>query len=114
EGELNGGNRPEGVVEQVTPVCGHIEHDPAAVFLAVVPRRALSRPPLSVALEHPVSEFAAHAEDAAEEAVVHQPLELADTGKEEFVLHDSMLHAATARRGRKLERLGRGGGDRLL
>src|SRR5207302_9019647 len=86
--------------------------DPAALFLAIIPRRSLRR--LAITLEHPVAELAAHAHDAPQEAVIHQPLELADAGKEQLVLDDSVLHAAGARCLRELERLGRGGRKRLL
>src|SRR5437879_5294976 len=74
------------MVEQVAPVGEHVEDDPAAVLLAVVPRGTLCGRCCVVALEHPVPEFAAHAQDAAEEAVVHEPLELADAGEEQLVL----------------------------
>src|SRR6478736_3440024 len=59
----------EQVVEHVAPVAQHVEDDAAAILLAVVPRRALSRglSSLAVALEHPVAELAAHREDFSEE-----------------------------------------------
>ena len=113
-GALHGGDRAEGVVEQVAPVGEHVEHDSAAIFLAVIPGWALWGRSRVVALEHPVPEFAAHAQDAAEEPVFHQSLELTDAGEEQLVLHDAVLHAAPAGRPCELERLGHGRGDRLL
>src|SRR5207237_10656064 len=78
----------------------------------VVTRRTLRV--FTLALAHPVAELPSYTQDAAEEAVVHQPLELAHAGKKQLVLYDSVLHAATAGRGRELERLGGAGGDRLF
>ena len=81
----------EQVVEHVAPVAHHVEDDAAAVFAAVVPRRALDR--LQVALEHPVAELAAHRQHAAEEAGAAQHVELAQAGQEELVLDHAVLHA---------------------
>ena len=104
----------EGVIEHVAPVAEHVGDDPAAVFRAVVPRRTLRGLPAPVALEHPVAELAAHAEDAAEEAGVDEPLELADARQEQLVLHDAVLHARLVGEPREIERLLRAHGERLL
>ena len=56
----------EQVVDHVAPVAEHVDHDPAAVFLAVVPARPLAG--LIEAVENPVAELAADRENAAEEA----------------------------------------------
>ena len=69
---------------------------------AVVPRRTLRR--LPVALEHPVAELAAHAEDAPEEARVDEPLQLADAGQEQLVLHHAVLHPRLVGEPREIER----------
>jgi hypothetical protein len=55
----------EQIVEHVAPVAHHIENDAAAIFCAIIPGRPLRR--LPVALEHPVTELAAHRDHAAEE-----------------------------------------------
>ena len=95
----------EGVIEHVAPVAEHVGDDPAAVLRAVVPRRTLRGLPAPVALEHPVAELTAHAEDAAEEAGVDEPLELADARQEQLVLHDAVLHARLVGEAREVERL---------
>src|SRR5215212_6372491 len=99
---LHGRHLAEGVIEHVAPVAEHVGDDPTAILGAVVPRRALRR--LPVALEHPVAELAAHAEDAAEESSVHETLELPDAGKEQLVLHDTVLHARLVGESRQIER----------
>jgi len=82
-------------------VAEHVDDDAAVVLLAVIPRRALRRLP-PVALEDPVAELAAHREDPAEEAAIDEPLQLADPGQEQLVLHHAVLHAAPAREPRQL------------
>src|SRR2546430_478327 len=111
-GALHGLHRAERVVEQIAPVGEHVDDDAAAVLRAVVPRRALRRRVLP--LEHPVPELAAHAQDAAEEATVHQPLQLADAGEEELVLHYAVLHAALPGSTGEVERLGQRARQRLF
>src|SRR5207247_4698999 len=90
----------------------HVENDPAALLLLVVPRRALRR--RLVALEYRLPKLAAHAQDAAEEPLVDQAPELADAGEEELVLHDAMLHPAAVGETQQVERFGRRGRQRLL
>src|SRR6185295_4140549 len=79
------------VVEHVTPVADHVEDDAAAVFAAVIPRRALRF--LPAALEHPVTELAAHREHAAEEAGVAQEGKFFQAGQKQLVLHGAVLEA---------------------
>ncbi len=79
----------EQVVEHVTPMADHIEDHAAAVFSAVVPRRALGF--LPIAFEHPVAELAAYREHLAEEAGVTQHRKLLQTGQEQLVLHGAVL-----------------------
>ncbi len=67
----------------------HVDDDAAVVFLAVIPARALGLD--VVALENPVAEFAADAEDLAEEALLLEALELEQAGEPEFVLHDAVF-----------------------
>src|SRR5574341_69679 len=106
----------EEVVEHVAPVAQHVEDDAAAVFLPVIPGRALRGGPgrLRVALEHPVAELAAHRENFAEEALVAQARELAQAGQPQLVLHHAVLHARLLRRTVEVHRLGHGGRDGLL
>src|SRR5206468_5167607 len=63
----------EEVVEHVAPVADHVEDNAAAVLAAIIPRRPLRL--LPAALEHPVSELAAHRQHAAEEAGIAQESE---------------------------------------
>ncbi len=84
----------EEVVDDVAPVAEHIDDHAAAVFLAVVPARALGGN--RVALEDPVAELTAHAEDVAEEAVFLEAHELHEAGQPELVLHHAILHAGVA------------------
>ena len=81
----------EQVVQHVAPVAEHVDDDPAVVFLAVVPGRALGGD--GVALEHPVAELAAHREDLAEEVLLLQAAQLQQAGQPQLVLHHAVLHA---------------------
>src|SRR5262245_58934179 len=102
----------EQIVEYVAPMAEHVENDAAAVLLSVIPRRPLCR--LPVAFEHPVAEFAAHGEDAAEETGIDQHLELEEAGKKELVLHHAVFDAGLLGRARDFERIRERLGDRLL
>ncbi|CAH1690697.1 hypothetical protein CHELA40_50002 [Chelatococcus asaccharovorans] len=82
----------EEIVEDVAPVAEHVEDDAAAIALAIVPARSLRRL-APVTLEHPVAEFAAHREDAAEEASFVEHLDLAQARQIELVLHHAVLDA---------------------
>ena len=95
-------HRAEEIVEHVAPVAQHIEDDAAAVFLAVVPGGALRR--ARFAFEHPVAEFAAHGEDAAEEALPPESLELQQAGQPQLVLHHAVLDAGAFGQAVKIER----------
>src|SRR6476660_9941146 len=55
-------HRSEKVVQDVAPVAEHVDDDAAALFLAVIPRRALDGH--RVTLEYSIAELAADAEDA--------------------------------------------------
>ena len=85
---------------------------PAAVLGAVVPGGPLGG--RLGALEDPVAELAADREDAAEEAAVHEPPQLAQAGEEELVLHDAVLDAGLARQPREPQRGVEVGRRRLL
>src|SRR5206468_3034289 len=61
------------IVEHVAPVADHVEDDAAAILAAVIPRRPLRL--LPAAFEHPIAEFSAHREHAAEEAGIAQECE---------------------------------------
>ena len=109
------GDRPdrrEELLQHVVPVREHVDDDAAAVGRPVVPRRPLRG--LPVALEDPVAELAAHRQDPAEEAAVDQPLELAQAGQEELVLHDAVLDAGRVGQPGQLDRAGQRLGGRLL
>jgi hypothetical protein len=97
-------------------VAQHVEDDPAAVLLAVVPRRALRGrlARLRVALEYPVAEFAAYREYSPEEAFVAQPGELQQPRQPQLVLHHAVLHLRLFRRLVKIHRFGERGRHRLL
>ena len=56
------------VVEHVAEVAEHVDDDAPAVFLAIVPRRALGGD--GVAFEDPIAELAAHGKNPAEESAV--------------------------------------------
>ena len=108
----HGAHRPEQVVEHVAPVAEHVDDDPAAVLLAVVPARALR--PGDRAGEDPVAELAADGEDAAEEPGVDQLAQLDQPGQEELVLDDAVAHARVAREPGQLQPVGERLGDGLL
>ena len=82
-------DRPEHVIQQVTPVAHHVRDDAASVFRPVVPRGTLCLHP--VPLEHPVPELAAHGEDPTEEARIAKSPELHHSGKPQLVLHHAVL-----------------------
>src|ERR1035437_979546 len=84
-------HRSEQVVEDIAPVAEHVDDDAAAILLAIVPGGALYGD--GIALEDPVAEFAAHAEDAAEEAEVDQGFQFHHAGQPELVLHHAVLNA---------------------
>ena len=101
-------DRAEQVLEQVRPVREHVEHDAAAVFRAVVPRRALRRD--AVPLEHPVAELDPDRQHPAEEALADQPAQLDHAGQEQLVLDDAVRDARRPRRlGQREGGRGRGG-----
>src|SRR5579872_5408471 len=79
------------IVEHVAPVADHVENDAPAVFRAVIPRWPLRF--LPVALEHPVTELAAHRQHAAEESGLAQESELLQTRQEQLVLDHAVLEA---------------------
>ena len=84
----------EEVVDHVTPVAEHVDDHPAAIFLAVVPGRALRRD--RVALEDPVTELAPDGEDIAEEVVLDEALKLDHARQPELVLDHAVLHSSIA------------------
>ena len=103
----------EQVVEHVAPVAEHVEDDAAAFGLLVVPARALRRR-TPVALEHPITELAAHREHSAEEARVAQLPDLAQAREEQLVLHHAVLDLAAVGELDDRNRLVEGVGDRLF
>src|SRR3954447_21855465 len=61
-------NLAEKVIEHITPMAQHVDDDAAAIFLAIVPRRPLTR--YGVPFEHPVPEFTTNGKHPAEEAEI--------------------------------------------
>src|SRR6516165_7893681 len=57
--------RAEQVIQDIAPVAEHVDDDAASVLFPVVPGRPLRRD--GIAFEDPVSEFAAHRKNGAEE-----------------------------------------------
>src|ERR1039458_5873882 len=102
----------EEIVEDVAPVAQHVDDDAAAVFLAIVPGGALGGH--RVALEDPIAEFAAHAEDTSEEAQVHQGFQFQQAGQPELVLYHSVFDACRLGEPEEFERDFEAVGDRLL
>ena len=99
-------------LEHVVPVAEHVRGHAAAIFLAVVPRGALSG--LVVAFEDPVAELATQGDDAAEEALVHQTTELHQARQVELVVHDAGGHAGLDADPGEVDGLGEGLRRRLL
>src|SRR6185295_6665508 len=87
----------EQVIEHVAPVAQHVEDDAAAVPLAVVPGGSLRRDTIS--LEDPVAKLPAHREDAAEEPLLLEFLQLQEPRQPQLVLHHAVLHAGLFRCG---------------
>ena len=81
----------EQIVEHVAPVAEHVDDDAAAVFLAVVPGRALRGN--GVAFEDPVAELAAHAKMRPKKPRSISGLQLQHARQPELVLHHAVLHA---------------------
>ena len=79
------------VVDDVAPVTVHVDDDAAAVFFAVVPRRALRWSLFVVTGEDPVTELTTHAQDVSEEAIFLQFLKGHDAGKPKLVLHGAVF-----------------------
>ena len=99
---IHGGDPAEQVLHYVVPVREHVDDDAAAIFRAVIPAGTLGR--LPIAFEDPVSEFAAHREDAPEEAGIDQPPQLLQPRQIELVVHDSCLDAGFRREAREIQR----------
>jgi hypothetical protein len=66
----------------------HVQHDPAALFGAVVPGRPLRRD--LVPLEDPVAELEPDRQHPAEEVAAEQPLQLHHAGQEQLVVHHAV------------------------
>ncbi len=93
-------------------MADHVENDAAAVFAAIIPRRPLRLLPIT--FEHPVAEFAAHRQHAAEKAGVAQELELLQTRQEQLVLHGAVLDAFCGGKPEHRHRFIEVGRDRLF
>src|SRR5437660_1565369 len=102
----------EQVVEYVAPVADHIQDDATAVLTPIIPRRPLRLLPVS--LEYPVTEFAAHRGDAAEETRVAQERQLSQARQKQLVLNGAMLDALGGGELEHRDRLLEVGRNRLL
>src|SRR5712692_6860285 len=102
----------EKILQQVLPVREHVEDDPAALFLAVIPGGPLRGE--AVALEYPVAELKPHREHAPEEAIANEPAQLNDARQEQLVLDDAVHDPGRTRGARQLHRAAHGVGDGLL
>jgi hypothetical protein len=74
-------------------VAEHINHHAAAVFVAVVPARALGGLVIVHAGEYPVTEVAFDRKNLAEEAEFFEHFQFTEAGQPEFVLHDTVLES---------------------
>src|ERR1700759_3872757 len=90
----------------------HIEDEPAALCLFVIPTRALRR--IQLAIEYPTAEVEPHRQHAAEKTAVIEFLDLAEPGQKQFVLHDAILDARPMRSVRQIECFSQASGDRLF
>ena len=107
----HGLDRPQQPVEDVAPMREHIEDQPAAGRLAIIPARPLRRGQRAV--EHPPAEIEPHRQNAAEKVGLIELAQFLKSGQEQLVLHDAVLdarHAAPrrAKAERLVERLGEG------
>src|SRR5690606_32035107 len=90
------------LVEDIAPMREHIEDQPAALGLLVVPARTLRG--MHVAVEYPPAEIELHGEDAAEIAAVPQLGELLQAGQEQLVLNHAVLQPRRHRGARDRQR----------
>ena len=104
--------RPDEVFDQIMIVRIHVEHEPAALRLAIIPARALRR--IKIAVENPPAGLEPRRQDAAEEPGVLHLAQLVKARKENLVLHRSGLHARGLGGAHDLHRLIGGVRDRLF
>src|SRR6266851_934251 len=97
------GDRAEQPVEDVAPMGEHIEDQPAAALLPVIPARALRRGELAV--EHPPAEFEPDRQHPAEELRLIEPAQLFEAGQEQFVLDDAAFLAGMLGGARERQRI---------
>src|SRR6266851_5979510 len=90
----------------------HIEDQPAAALLPVIPARPLRRGEFAV--EHPPAEFEPDRQHPAEELRLIEPAQLFEAGQEQFVLDDAALLAGALGGAGQRQRVLQIPGDRLF
>src|SRR4051794_37130534 len=105
-------DRPQEPVEDVAPVGEHIEDQPAAGCLLVIPARALRG--IELAVEHPPAEIEPHRQDAAEILGLVEFAQFFEAGKKQLVLDDAALAAGALGSAGQAERLVEALAERLL
>src|SRR5438552_380421 len=64
----------EQIVEHIPEMTEHVDNDPAAIFLTIIPRRTLRRD--GVAFEDPIAKLTAYGKNLSEKPAVAQHLQL--------------------------------------
>jgi hypothetical protein len=79
------------IINHMTPVAEHIDDDPAAILLPVIPRGPLRGLIRIFPGKNPIPKPAPHAQDSPEKSLVVQRPEFSDSRKPELVLHNPVL-----------------------
>jgi hypothetical protein len=90
----------------------HIEDQPAAGGLAIIPARPLRR--VGRAVEHPPAEIEPDRQDSPEEIGLVQFLQFGEPGQEQFVLHDTVFEAGALGAARQIQCVRQCFGERLF
>ena len=90
----------------------HIEDQPAAGGLAIIPARPLRR--VGRAVEHPPAEIEPDREHPAEEIGLVELAQFGEPGQEQFVLHDTVFEAGALGAARQIQRIRQCFGERLF
>jgi hypothetical protein len=99
-------------IEDVAPMGEHIEDQPTAGCLAVIPARALRR--VEAAVEHPPAEIEPDRQNAAKELGLVKLAQFCQPGQEQLVLYDAALQAGAMRAARQIQCVLESFGDRLF
>ena len=90
----------------------HIEDQPAAAGLAIIPARPLRR--VRRAVEYPPAEIEPDRQDSAEEIGLVELAQFDEPGQEQLVLHDTVFQAGALGAARQTEGIGQCFGERLF